>query len=749
MSFHSIGLLVVQIFIAILWLAAYRRNVVFKRLVIDKIVWVFQSVILWKKIIIQIGANMLFKRLLVLTLITMGMSTSAIAKQESPSKRFTAERVFDMEYASNPQISPDGTKVVYERHSMDKLTDKDKKQLWLLDLSKNTHLPLLDGSQTSWSPSWSPDGRKLLFTTVANGKVELQVYYFGADRTVSLAQFAQSPSNAIWSPNGKLIAFNMFLPKVSPSFAKAPAQPKGASWNDGVRVFDDLVFRFDGAGYLPKGTKQVFTLPLEGGTPRQVTHSEVSLDVADWLGNETLLVTGNQNDDREQDFIESDIFAVNLSDLSMEQLTDRDGPDHSPIVSPNGKLIAYRGYDDKVLSYQQQDLYVMNADGSSKKEIAANFKGSMDQVSWSPSGNSLLVLSEDHGVLSLFEVTLKGKATKLITNIGGTSIGRPYGSGSFSVSSNKPAKVTYTAGFSDRPAEVAVASSNGKNARVLTKLNNDVLPYLDMAKVEEIKAKSSVDGKEIEAWVALPPDFKADGSFPMIMEIHGGPYAMYGPYFGSEMQRFAAEGYVTVWANPRGSTGYGEDFALSIDLAYPGHDYNDLMDVVDELVKRKYVSDERLFVTGGSGGGLLTAWIVTQTQRFAAAASVKPVINWMTMALSADIGAYVKRHWIRAEPWSEAETYLKRSPITYVDKVETPTLVMVGEEDWRTPTWEAEQLYTALKLVGVDTALIRVPGAPHYIASRPSRLIAKTDNIMGWFEKYDPVKIKAKAAKDK
>jgi acylaminoacyl-peptidase len=289
------------------------------------------------------------------------------------------------------------------------------------------------------------------------------------------------------------------------------------------------------------------------------------------------------------------------------------------------------------------------------------------------------------------------------------------------------------------PAEIAVAGS-GVTDRTLTALNDDLLPHLDMAKVEEIQVPSSHDGLEIEAWVALPPGFKADGSHPMILEIHGGPFAMYGPTFSAEIQRFAAEGYVTVYVNPRGSSGYGEAFAQEIDLAYPGNDYDDLMTIVDHLVEKDYVDADRLFVTGGSGGGILTAWIVGQTDRFAAAASIKPVINWMTMALSADIAAFVKRHWIRADPWEDPDAFLDRSPIMLVENVTTPTLLMVGEEDWRTPTWEAEQFYTALKLKGVDTALIRVPGAPHYIAGRPSRLIAKTDNIMGWFERYDPAR---------
>jgi len=535
----------------------------------------------------------------------------------------------------------------------------------------------------------------------------------------------------------------MFIKGKKPSFATPVAKPEGAKWNDAVKVFDDLSFRFDGAGYLPEGTTQVFTLPVEGGSPRQLSHGDVDLRNSAWLDNDTVLVTGNTAKDRDMDFIESEIYAIELKDLSMNALTNRDGPDMGPKVSPNGKNIAYIGYDDKVLSYQQSNLYLMDAKGKNNRELAADFKGGIGQIKWESNNKSLIFSSEDHGVISLYRVDLKGKVSKIITGIGGGSIGRPYADGSFSISGESTSKIAYMAGSADGPAEVGLSDRKGKNQRILTKLNDDLLPYLDMARVEELKVKSSHDGKEIEAWVAFPPNFKADGSFPMILEIHGGPYAMYGPYFASEIQRYAAEGYVTVWSNPRGSTGYGEDFALEVDRAYPGNDYHDLMSVVDEIVARKYVDDKRLFVTGGSGGGTLTAWIVTKTNRFAAAASIKPVINWMTMALTADIGPFVRRHWVREDPWSNPEGFLKRSPIRYVDKVKTPTLMMVGEEDYRTPPWEAEQFYTALKMLGVDTALIRVPSSPHYIASRPSRLIAKTDNIMGWFAKYDPAKKKA------
>jgi len=677
------------------------------------------------------------------------VSQGAFAKDdETPSRRFTAERVFDMEYATDPQVSPDGKTVAYVRHSMDRMTDRDKGQIWILDLADGSNRPLVTGGAGASSPRWSPDGSRMIYSTSTDGKPEIRVLYLDTGRSFPLAQFLEGPSQAVWSPDGKNVAFSMFVSSETPSFAKPPAKPEGATWNDGVKVFDKLTFRFDGAGYLKDGAEQVFVLPVDGGTPRQVTFGDAEMGRPAWLDNDTLLVSGNAAEDADLDPVESEIYAVELSDLSVRPLTTRDGPDSGPVVSPDGKTIAYIGFDDKTLSYQQADLYLMDPDGGNQRALAEDFAGEIGQTVWAPDSKSLYVLPEDHGVLTLFNIDLKGKVSQVVTNIGGASIGRPYAEGSFSVSKGKKPVVAYTAGFAERPSEVGVVGADGKNAKVLTALNADVLPYLDIARVEEIKVASKADGLEVEGWIAFPPDFKADGSFPMILEIHGGPYSMYGPFWGSEIQRYAAEGYVTVWTNPRGSTGYGEDFALKIDKAYPGNDYDDLMSVVDEMVARKYVDPERLFVTGGSGGGILTAWIVTKTDRFAAAASIKPVINWMTMALAGDIAQVVRRHWIRAEPWSDPEAFLKFSPIRYVDKVVTPTLIMVGEEDWRTPAWEAEQFYTALKMNGVDTAYIRVPGSPHYIASRPSRLIAKTDNIMGWFAKYDPAK-KADAAEDK
>ena len=662
---------------------------------------------------------------------------SSVAQTELSPDRFTAEHVFDLEYASDPQISPDGRTIIYVRRSMDLKTDQIRGDLWTINTRSGEHRPLLTGGASISSPRWSPDGEKLLYSTSTNGKPDLRIRYLDTGESFSLAQFPGAPRQATWSPDGEAIAFTLFTPAKGPSFAAQPKLPRTKAWNPPVRVFDDITFRFDGQGYLSEGADHIYTVPASGGSIRQITRGEADFSNPEWLNTDTLLVVGNDAEDRDLDPIESEIYAIKLTDRSRRALTTRDGPDNNPVASPDGSLIAYTGYDDKILSWQQPGLYLMKADGSDKREIKTGLDRQIENVVWADDGESLFAQVPRDGEIELVKISLDGDTEVIMKGLGGTSIGRPYAAGSFSVSSTSAPQFAYTAGFDDRPAEVAMARQDG-NTRVFTALNADLLPHLDMAPLEEIKVKSSVDGREIEAWVALPPGFKANGKAPLIMEIHGGPYAMYGPFFAAEIQRFAAEGYVTVYVNPRGSTGYGEEFAQLIDLAYPGDDYHDLMDIVSELIERNYVSEDRLFVTGGSGGGILTAWIVGQTDRFAAAASVKPVINWMTMALAADIGPLVMRHWIRADPWSDPDTYLERSPITLIDNVTTPTLMMVGEEDYRTPAWEAEQFYTALKLKGVDTALIRVPGAPHLIAGRPSRLIAKTDNIMGWFKKYDP-----------
>jgi acylaminoacyl-peptidase len=257
-----------------------------------------------------------------------------------------------------------------------------------------------------------------------------------------------------------------------------------------------------------------------------------------------------------------------------------------------------------------------------------------------------------------------------------------------------------------------------------------------LGNVEEIWFESSFDGKMIHGWIVKPPNFDSSKKYPLILEIHGGPHTNYGFHFSSEVQLFASKGYVVLYTNPRGSTSYGKDFANLIHHNYPSQDYDDLISGVDFVIKKGYIDESNLFVTGGSGGGVLTAWIVGKTDRFTAAVVAKPVINWYSFVLYADNIGYFYKYWFKDLPWNDPESYLKRSPISYVGNVKTPTMVLTGEKDYRTPMAESEQFYAGLKLNKVETMLVRIPNANHGIASKPSNLIAKVNAIISWFEKY-------------
>ena len=321
----------------------------------------------------------------------------------------------------------------------------------------------------------------------------------------------------------------------------------------------------------------------------------------------------------------------------------------------------------------------------------------------------------------------------LAEDLGGTSYGRPYGGGSFSVARDGSLALNQTR--PEFPGEVAVGAG-GRDIRRITSLNEDLLANRRLGEVEEIWWESSFDGRPVQGWIVKPPDFDPGRRYPLILEIHGGPVSNYGDRFSAEMQLLAAAGYVVLYANPRGSTSYGEAFADLLYHNYPGEDYDDLISGVDAVIERGYVDEDNLFVTGGSAGGIMTAWIVGKTDRFRAAVSQKPVVNWISKTLTADnwYGYYHSRY--EGLPWEDPEPYWEFSPISLVGNVNTPTMIITGEEDLRTPLSESYQMFHALKLRGIDTAVIRLPGASHDMSRRPSQLMAKIANIVAWFEKY-------------
>ncbi|MBO7007517.1 MAG: S9 family peptidase, partial [Pseudomonadales bacterium] len=441
--------------------------------------------------------------------------------------------------------------------------------------------------------------------------------------------------------------------------------------------------------------------------------------------------SANRLDDFEIRLAASEVWSVNVADGELKQLTDRPGPDYNPSYSPDGKFIAFLGTPDVRDSYRQADVYLYDVNRGETQIIEENLDRSFSRVQWRDR-STLIVSFNDRGKTTIAELSKSGRLLTLTDRVGGVAVGRPYTSGSFTVANNGAYAFNY--GTTDRPADVGYDRGNN-DVKVLTDLNSDLISQRAMSLIEQMTWKSN-DGLEVEGWLAFPPDFDPEKKYPLILEIHGGPHAAYGPQFSAEIQLFAAAGYVVFYTNPRGSTSYGLDFALEINREYPGEDYDDLITGVDAVIDRGYIDEDALFVTGGSGGGVLTAWIVSKTDRFRAAVSAKPVINWISEALYSDISAMTTQYWFDAPPWEDVNEYWRRSPLSLVGDVSTPTMLLTGEQDFRTPIVESEQYYQALKLRQVDTMLVRIPESSHSITRRPSQLIAKVDNILGWFEKY-------------
>jgi len=653
-------------------------------------------------------------------------------------QHFAPIDVFDLEYASDPRISPDGASVAYVRNAFNIMTDRRQRSLWLLKKGGAWHRPLDSSGKNPSSPRWSPSGDRLLYVSSDDdGKAQLYVRYMDNGTEARLTHLTASPSSLSWSPDGKWIAFAMRLPGKAARAAAMPKAPRGAKWAAPVRIVDKLQFHLDGVGFLPGGYSQIFVLPADGGTPRQLTKGNFNHGSrASWTADSGhLIISANRHPDWEYQGNDSELYEIDIASGALKALTDRRGPDLSPAVSPGGKRIAYVGYDDRLQGYQRNRLYVMNRDGSGRRELAAGLDRSIGAPVWSADGSGIYFQYTSEGITRVGYVSLDGSLHVAADKLGGMSLGRPYSTGAFTVSND--GRIAFVTGGTQRPADVAVGEGGGE-ARQLTHLNSDLLGNRGLGPVEEIRYKSSADGREIEGWIIKPPNFDASRKYPLILEIHGGPFASYGPVFSAEDQLYAAAGYVVLYTNPRGSTSYGEEFGNLIHHNYPSQDFDDLMSGVDAVVAKGYIDADNLYVTGGSGGGVLTAWIVGHTDRFRAAVVAKPVINWTSFVLTSDFTGFFYKYWFAGPPWEEQENYWKRSPLAYVGNVTTPTMVLSGEADRRTPITEAEQFYVALKIRKVDSKMVRIPGAFHGITARPSNLIAKTANILDWFGKHRP-----------
>ena len=660
---------------------------------------------------------------LALLLATPIAAQQPAAQPASPSK-LTLDSYFDLEDVQDPQLSPDGKQIIYTRRWVDKLNDRWESSLWIMNADGSRSRALVNGSNAIWSP----DGTRIAYLQRGEPSgTQIWVRFMDGDAApTQITRLTETPSDVQWSPDGKSLAFRMLVMQKDDGMRIAmPSAPKGAKWVEPPRVVTKLQYRRDRQGFVDDGFRQLFLVPADGGTPKQITSGPWEAGAPEWTPDgKSLVFSSLRTENSEYAWRESEIYSVDIAGGQVRQLTNRKGPDNGAAVSPSGKLIAYTGYDSTNATYQDSHLYVMNADGSNRRALAENFDRSPGSLTWAKDESGIYFTAESDGWRNVYFQPLAGGEPRPVTK----------GSQMLSISStDKAGNIVGVMSTSLRPNDVAIFSPKNPTPKLLTAVNDDILSGKTLGQVEEIWYPTS-DGMKIQGWIVKPPGFDPKKKYPMMLTIHGGPHAMYNGAFNFAYQDHASSGYVVLYTNPRGSTGYGSAFGNAIKNAYPGKDFNDLMAGVDTVINRGYIDTRNLFVYGCSGGGVLTAWTVGHTDRFAAAVSQCPVINWMSFVGTTDGASWYNN--FEKYPWEDPSEHLRRSPLMYVGNVKTPTMLMTGVNDLRTPISQTEEFYEALKVRKIPTAMIRFNDEWHGTSSRPSNYLRTQLYLRAWFDKY-------------
>jgi dipeptidyl aminopeptidase/acylaminoacyl peptidase len=685
-------------------------------------------------------------------------------------RHITEKDLFNFVWIGDPQVSPDGSRVAFIRVTVNDKKDGYNTAIWTVTTATGETRQLTNGPRDN-SPRWSPDGKYLLFTRApeVSGRVEPPQLFMLAMGGGEPFQFTTLPRGAggpQWSPDGKTILFynsatpeelakaarsNTTPSQPAPSPAASPAPPERES---DVRVITRAVYRANGAGYLDFKHPQhiwVVTAPRTGDekvTPKQLTSGRYDEGGAFWAKDSSrVYFESDQIDEPYYELATTTIYSVAAAGGTPEKFTSFDMGAGAFSLSPDGKQLAMiAATSQPIRSYTQPDLWVMDMTAGAKPrnltttfdyDIGSGLTGDNNAPRggggslpvWSSDGRSVIIgyAKEGKANVGSFDAAT-GKLTDVTTgNHAVVSFRAVPDASKFVLLISTPTRV----------GDLFWLDKAGAPPKQLTRINDELFSKLNLTEPEEIW-HNSFDGRKVQVWVQKPPDFDPSKKYPLILNIHGGPHAAYGFIFDHEFQWMAAKGYVVLYPNPRGSTTYGQEFGNIIQHNYPGDDYKDLMAGVDELIRRGYIDEKKLAVTGGSGGGLLTNWTIGQTTRFAAAVSQRDIASWTDWWYTADFTLFHPT-WFKAPPFEDPEDYRRRSPITYVNKIQTPLMLILGEVDWRTPTGPGgEAMFRALKYRKVPTVMVRFPNESHELSrsGQPWHRIERLQHIVGWFDKW-------------
>lgn len=653
-----------------------------------------------------------------------------------------ATDLYQLKSVVDPQLAANGTDCVYVETIMLEEENKYSSNLFYINVEeKNQPLQWTFGKNQNHSPRWSVDGKKLAFVSDRSGKGQIYVMDIKGGEARQLTTCPNGASNPVWSPDGTRIAFNTALKEDETLNEMEKSEDKKDKKPVPLEV-NKMKYKSDAYGFWNGKFNQVAVVDVQTGDAELITSGDYDYHLHSWSPNgKEIAVTADLCEDKDHSFI-SDVFLINTESKEVQKLTNGTGYFGNVTWSPDGKYLGMFGhereYENATLSkvwiydYSAKKLECLTGDSdviTGDYAIGDFQQGAVTPgILWGEDNHSFYFLATDHGNTLVYYGTLDGVMYPALLDhqhVYGLTTGGKVDRAVVAIS--KPAY----------PGDLFLLTVSTGELEQLTNANEEFLNETVLAEAEPIQFKSS-DDWDLHGWIMKPANYQEGEKYPLILEIHGGPHAMYANSYFHEFQCLAAKGYAVLFINPRGSHGYGQKFVDAVRGDYGGKDYEDIMDAVDyALANYEFIDKERLGVTGGSYGGFMTNWIVGHTNRFKAAVTQRSISNWISFLGVSDIGYYFTDWQIKSD-LHDIEKLWKHSPLAYVDNVETPLLILHSEKDYRCPIEQAEQLFIALKHRKKTTKFIRFPKSNHELSrsGKPNLRINRLDYIIDWFNEY-------------